>query len=281
MSSRELIDLSGQVAVVTGAARGQGRAHARRLAAAGADVVVMDIADQIPAVPYPMSTPEDLAETVRLVEETGRRCLSLQVDVRDAAAVEQAFDTVLEELGRLDVVVANAGIVLMSEPWSTTDEQWAAVMDVNVNGVFHTLRAGSSRMVERGTKGSLICTSSVCSVRSQLGLGVYTVSKHAVVGMVKAFARELGVHGVRVNVVQPGNVDTPMVNNAAVYERLRPDLESPTREEAAAVFATMNAMPVAWVEDDDISAAVVWLASEQARYVTGAEVPVDAGLLLV
>jgi len=279
--TNQLIDLNGQVAVVTGGARGQGRAHAVRLANAGADVAVVDIAAQMAAVPYSMATPEDLAETVRLVEATGRRCLSVQADVRSAEAMADTFDSVLEQLGRLDVVVANAGVVLMSEPWRTTDEQWSTVMDVNVTGVFNTLRAASARMVDAGRGGSIICTSSVCSQRPQLGLAAYTVSKHAVVGLVRAFARELGTHRIRVNVVQPGNVDTPMVNNPAVYARLRPDLKSPTREDAAAVFGAMNAMPVSWVDADDISAAVLWLASAHAQFVTGAEIPVDAGLLLV
>lgn len=277
----ESIDLTGQVAVVTGGARGQGRAHAVRLARAGADVAVLDIAAQIDAVPYPMSTPDDLAETVRLVEATGRRGWARQVDVRDATAVDHAFDDLVRELGRLDVVVANAGIVLMAEAWQTSDRQWSAVMDVNVTGVFNTLRAASVRMVDAGRGGSIICTGSVWSQHPQPGLTAYTVSKHGVLGLVRSFARELGQHRIRVNIIEPGNVDTQMINNPAVYERVRPDLESPTREDVAAVFVEMNAIPVPWVDPDDISSAVVWLASSHSAYVTGAEIPVDAGLLLV
>ncbi|MCE0764922.1 mycofactocin-coupled SDR family oxidoreductase [Pseudonocardia kujensis] len=273
--------LAGKVALVTGAARSQGRSHAVRLAQAGADVVILDIAAQIPSVPYPMATPEDLQRTQALVEAEDRRCVVVQGDVRDTAAVDQAVEAARDTYGRLDVAVANAGIVQVVDALETTDAQWADIVAVNLTGVFHTVRAASRVMVEQGQGGSIVCTGSVCSQRPQPGLTAYTASKHGVLGLVRSFALELAPRNIRVNVVEPGNVDTDMIHNDTLYKRARPDLDLATREDVAAAFQAMNVMPVPWVQPVDISEAVVWLASDASRFVTGIELPVDSGLLLV
>ncbi|MFR9803701.1 mycofactocin-coupled SDR family oxidoreductase [Pseudonocardia sp. RS010] len=273
--------LAGKVALVTGAARGQGRSHAVRLAQAGADVVILDIAAQIPSVPYPMATPEDLQRTQALVEAEDRRCVVVQGDVRDTAAVDQAVEAARDTYGRLDVAVANAGIVQVVDALETTDAQWADIVAVNLTGVFNTVRAASRVMVEQGQGGSIVCTGSVCSQRPQPGLTAYTASKHGVLGLVRSFALELAPRNIRVNVVEPGNVDTDMIHNDTLYKRARPDLDLATREDVAAAFQAMNVMPVPWVQPVDISEAVVWLASDASRFVTGIELPVDSGLLLV
>lgn len=273
-------DLHGKVALVTGAARGQGRSHAVRLAAAGADIVAIDLADQMSSVPYPMAKPADLDETRRQVEHVGSRCVTLRADVRDSAAVDRACQAAVDTFGRLDVAVANAGITIIAEGRATTDEQWADTIAVNLTGVFNTVRSASRRMAAQGEGGSIICIGSVCSQRAQKAIAAYVASKHGVLGLVRAFALELADARIRVNLIEPGNVDSPMINNDAMYRRLRPDLESPGREEAMAVFGGMSAMPVPWVEPTDISEAVAWLASDRSRFITGTELVIDAGLLL-
>lgn len=275
----EAINLEGKVALVTGGARGQGRSHAVQLARAGADVVIGDIVSQIGSVPYPLATPEDLEVTKRLVEAEGRRCLAMECDVRDPNSVDALVEEAETHCGGLDIVVANAGIVLMAEAWGTTDEEWTDVLSVNLTGVFNTLRATTRAMVRRNAGGSVICTGSVCSQRPQSMLTAYTASKHGVVGLVRSFALELAPYSIRVNAVEPGNVLTPMIDNDALLSRFRPDLEAPTRNDVVDGFQDMNIMPTPWVEPNDISAAVLWLASDHARFVTGVELPVDAGLL--
>ncbi len=264
--------LEGKVAFITGAARGQGRSHAIRLAEEGANVIAVDICAQIASVAYPMSTPEDLAETVKAVEALDRRIVARQADVRDEAGLRAAFEAGVAELGPVDIVLANAGIAPMSlaqEP----HQAWQDVIDVNLTGVFNTVEIAIPSMIERGQGGAIVLTSSTAGINgiggpSRGGLG-YTASKHGVVGLMRSYANSLAPHRIRVNSVHPTGVNTPMVVNEVMQEWLAAD---PSLSDAMA-----NALPVDMVEAVDISNAIVWLVSDDARYVTGVTLPVDAG----
>lgn len=264
--------LEGKVAFITGAARGQGRSHAVQLAREGADVIAVDICAQIGTVPYPMAAPEDLEETVREVEALDRRIVASRADVRDLAALERAVQDGVAELGRLDIVLANAGIAPMGGEGNGAQE-FADVIDVNLTGVWNTLRATTPVMVEQGDGGAVVITSSTAGLKgiggdSPGGQG-YTAAKHGVVGLMRSFANTLAQHRIRVNTVHPTGVDTPMVVNDFMQKWLE---EDPTIAGAMA-----NLLPVAMLEAVDISNAVVWLVSDDARYVTGVTLPVDAG----
>jgi SDR family mycofactocin-dependent oxidoreductase len=263
--------LEGKVAFITGAARGQGRSHAVRLAAEGADIIAVDICGQIDSVPYPMATPDDLAETVKEVEGLDRRIFARQADVRDEAGLKAAFDAGVAELGPVDIVLANAGIA----PLSLHEEHsaWQDVIDVNLTGVFNTVETAIPSMIERGQGGAIVLTSSTAGINgiggpSRGGLG-YAAAKHGVVGLMRVYANNLAPHSIRVNTVHPTGVNTPMVVNEAMQEFLEHD---PSLSNAMA-----NALPVPMVEPVDISNAIAWLVSDDARYVTGITVPVDAG----
>ena len=263
--------LEGKVAFITGAARGQGRSHAIRLAQEGADIIAVDICAQIGSVAYPMSTPEDLAETVKEVEALDRRIVARQADVRDAGALKAVVDDGVAQLGRLDIVSANAGIA----PMSRQEKQgaWQDVIDVNLTGVFNTVEIAIPSMIERGQGGAIVLTSSTAGITgiggsSRGGLG-YTASKHGVVGLMRSYANYLAPHRIRVNSVHPTGVNTPMVVNDVMQAFLASD---PSLSQAMA-----NALPVDMVEPVDISNAILWLVSDDARYVTGVTLPVDAG----
>jgi SDR family mycofactocin-dependent oxidoreductase len=263
--------LEGKVAFITGAARGQGRSHAVRLAAEGADIIAVDICGQIDSVPYPMATPDDLAETVKEVEGLDRRIFARQADVRDEAGLKSAFEAGVAELGPVDIVLANAGIA----PLSRREEHsaWQDVIDVNLTGVFNTVETAIPSMIERGQGGAIVLTSSTAGINgiggpSRGGLG-YAAAKHGVVGLMRVYANNLAPHRIRVTTVHPTGVRTPMVVNDAMGEFLAQD---PSLSNAMA-----NALPVDMVEAVDISNAIVWLVSDDARYVTGITVPVDAG----
>ena len=263
--------LEGRVAFITGAARGQGRSHAVRLAQEGADIIAVDICAQIDTVAYPMATPEDLAETVKQVEALDRRIVARQADVRDEAALKAAFDAGVAELGPVDIVLANAGIAPMA--LNDKHESWQDVIDVNLTGVFNTVETAIPSMIERGQGGAIVLTSSTAGNNgigggTRGGLG-YTASKHGVVGLMRSYANILAPHSIRVNTVHPTGVNTPMIQNAAMEEFLRQD---PQLSNAMA-----NALPVPAVEPVDISNAILWLVSDDARYVTGVQLPVDAG----
>jgi SDR family mycofactocin-dependent oxidoreductase len=263
--------LEGKVAFITGAARGQGRSHAIRLAEEGADIIAVDICKQIATVGYPMATPDDLAETVKSVEALDRRIVAREADVRDEAGLRAAFEAGVAELGPVDIVLANAGIA----PLSMHEEHgaWQDVIDVNLTGVFNTVEIAIPSMIERGKGGAIVLTSSTAGINgiggpSRGGLG-YTASKHGVVGLMRSYANSLAPHSIRVNSVHPTGVNTPMVVNDVMQEFLQQD---PTLGQAMA-----NALPVDMVEPVDISNAILWLVSDDARYVTGITVPVDAG----
>jgi len=263
--------LEGKVAFITGAARGQGRSHAVRLAQEGADIIAVDICRQIDSVPYPMATPEDLAQTVKEVEALDRRIFAREADVRDVAALEAAFSAGVAELGPVDIVLANAGIAPMS--LHPTAREWQDVIDVNLTGVYNTVQAAIPSMIERGAGGAIVLTSSTAGLNgiggnTPGGLG-YTAAKHGVVGLMRSYANYLAPHNIRVNTVHPTGVRTPMVVNDIMQEFLQAD---PSMSNAMA-----NALPVDMVEPVDISNAIVWLVSDDARYVTGVTLPVDAG----
>ncbi len=264
--------LEGKVAFITGAARGQGRSHAIRLAQEGADIIAVDICQQIASVPYPMSTPDDLAETAKQVEALDRRIFAAQADVRDAGALKAAFDAGTAELGPVDIVLANAGIAPMSLHEGGGDA-WQDVIDVNLTGVFNTVETAIPSMIERGQGGAIVLTSSTAGITgiggpTRGGLG-YTAAKHGVVGLMRSYANILAPHRIRVNTVHPTGVNTPMVVNDVMQEFLEQD---PQMSNAMA-----NALPVDLVEPVDISNAIAWLVSDDARYVTGVTLPVDAG----
>lgn len=274
--------LDGKVALITGAARGQGRSHALRLAEEGADIIAVDICEQIESVNYPMSTPEDLDETVTQVEDLDRRIVARQADVRDLTRLRTIVDEGVAELGRLDIVVANAGVCPLGAdlpPQTYTD-----VVDVNLGGVNNAVSA-SIRHLSEGA--SIVCTGSVAgllgatnSPEAGVGGAAYGHSKRGVVEFVRDLARELAPFSIRANAVHPTNCNTPMLQSDPMYRMYRPDLENPTREEAEQAFPSMNAMPVGYVEARDMSNAVLFLASDDARYVTGQQLAVDAGALL-
>jgi (+)-trans-carveol dehydrogenase len=268
--------LEGKVAFITGAARGQGRSHAVRLAEEGADIVAVDIASQIDTVPYTMGTPEDLAQTVKEVEAFDRRIVATEVDVRDYDALKAALDDGVAQLGRLDVVAANAGIVSFGAGTELAEQAWRNVIDVNLTGVWHTVKAAVPHLRAAGG-GSIVITSAVGGLKGVPNLAHYAAAKHGLVGLMRTLANELAPEMIRVNTVHPGSVDNDMIHNQATYRLFLPNQGEITREEVAPVFQTLNALPVPWVESVDISNAVLFLASDEARYITGVTLPVDAG----
>jgi SDR family mycofactocin-dependent oxidoreductase len=273
--------VEGKVAFITGAARGQGRSHALRLAQEGADIIAVDIAAQIGSVPYAMSTPDDLAETVRQVEALDRRIVATQADVRDFGALQAALDDGVAQLGRLDIVSANAGIFSFGMMDQLTDEQWNDMLAVNLTGVWHAAKAAIPHLKAGGNGGSMILTSSDAGLFAMQNIGHYVSAKHGIVGLMRTLALELAPDMIRVNSIHPTTVNTDMIQNAAAYELFAPDLppEERTAEVLAPRFQSINALPIPWVEPIDISNAVLWLASDEARYVTGVTLPIDAGAL--
>ncbi|WP_226363489.1 mycofactocin-coupled SDR family oxidoreductase [Pseudonocardia abyssalis] len=270
--------LDGKVAFVTGAARGQGRSHAVRMAQEGADIIAVDICDQVGTVPYGMSGEADLAETAKLVEAEDRRIVHRTADVRDAAALVAAVDAGVAELGRLDIVAANAGICSFGGVRDLTAEQWQDMIDINLTGVFNTAKATVEHLIAAGG-GAFIATSSVYGLKGNGGVAHYTAAKHGVTGLLRAMTHELAPFHVRVNSIHPTSVNTDMIQNDPMYRLFRPDLESPDAEDAKDGFASLNILPIPWIEPVDISNAIVFLASDEARYVTGVSLPVDAGCM--
>jgi SDR family mycofactocin-dependent oxidoreductase len=265
--------LDGKVAFITGAARGQGRSHAVRLAQEGADIIAVDICRQIDPVPYPMATQEDLDQTVKEVEALGRRVVACQADVRDEAGLRAVFEAGTAELGPAEIVVANAGISTMS--LHEAPEAWQVVIDVNLTGTFNTVEVAVPPMISRGRGGAIVLISSSAGLAgiggpSRGGLA-YTASKHGVVGLMRSYANNLARHRIRVNSVHPTGVRTPMVENDTFREFLAAYPDAGT--------AIANALPVDMVESTDIAGAVAWLVSDDARYVTGIALAVDAGFL--
>jgi SDR family mycofactocin-dependent oxidoreductase len=263
--------LDGKVAFITGAARGQGRSHAVKLAEEGADVIAVDICQQLDSVGYAMSTPADLEQTVKEVEALGRKIVARQVDTRDVAAMQEAFDDGVAQLGAVEIVLANAGIG--PGGFAPAQQQWDEVVGVNMTGVWNTGRVAIPSMIEHGRGGAIVLTSSTGGL---IGAGIdapgmlaYTAAKHGVIGLMRSWANYLAPHFIRVNSVAPTTVRTPMAgdgNVAAIIEHV-PELAG----------SLQNAMPVEAVEAIDVSNAILWLVSDDARYITGTVIPVDAG----
>ena len=273
--------LEGKVAFVTGAARGQGRSHAVRLAQEGADIIAVDIAAQIETVPFPMGTSDDLAATIEEVEALDRRIIASAVDVRDYDALKATLDAGVARLGGLDIVAANAGIVSFGRAEELTEQAWRDMIDVNLTGVWHTVKAAIPHL-RAADGGAIVITSSGAGLKGNPNLAHYVAAKHGLVGLMRTLANELAPDRVRVNTVHPGSVDTPMIQNQATYHLFLPDHDAGeiTRNEVAPAFQAASALPVPWMEPVDISNAVLFLASDEARYITGVTLPVDAGVLV-
>jgi SDR family mycofactocin-dependent oxidoreductase len=261
----------GKVALITGAARGQGRAEAVRLASEGADIIAVDICRTLVSTHYDGATRADLNETARLVEAQDRRIVATEADVRDFAALSGAVTDGVAELGRLDVVVANAGICSATMSWKITLEQWEETIGVNLTGVFHTMKATIPVLIEQGSGGSIVITSSVAGLRGLPFLAHYAASKHGVVGLARSMANELGQFGIRVNTIHPHGVATGMTVPGM----------PPFIEEYATTLAPifMGTLPDPVSQPEDIANAVAWLASDEARHVTGIQLPIDLGTL--
>jgi SDR family mycofactocin-dependent oxidoreductase len=274
--------VEGKVAFITGAARGQGRSHAIRLAQEGADIIAVDLCDQVASVPYPMATPEDLTETVKEVEALDRRIVATQADVRDYGALKAALDDGVAQLGRLDIVSANAGIVSYGLAAELEEQTWRDMIDTNLTGTWHTAKAAIPHLRAGGRGGSIILTSSTAGLMALENTAHYVAAKHGVVGLMRTLALELAPDMIRVNSVHPTSVNTDMIQNDATYALFAPDLDEKdrTKERIGERFQALNALPIRWVEPVDISNAVLWLASDESRYVTGVTLPVDAGSLV-
>jgi len=270
-----------KVAFVTGAARGQGRSHAVRLAQEGADIIAVDICQPFDNSPAPPATPEDLSETADLVKGLDRRIVTAEVDVRDYDSLKAAVDGGVEQLGRLDIIVANAGIGTGGVRLDRMDEDlWQEMIDVNLSGVWKSVKAGVPHLVSGGRGGSIVLTSSVAGLKAYPHTGHYVAAKHGVVGLMRSFAVELGPQNIRVNSVHPTHVNTPLLINETTFHLFRPDLENPGPDDLAPVCQTFHTLPIPWVTPDDISNAVLFLASDESRYITGVALPVDAGSCL-
>jgi SDR family mycofactocin-dependent oxidoreductase len=273
--------VDGKVAFITGAARGQGRSHAVHLAEEGADIIAVDICEDIASNDYPLARPEDLDETARLVEKTGRRIVPIQADVRDRRALAEAVETGISELGRLDVVVANAGICPLGEGQPV--DAFVDAVDVDLVGVINTvhvalphLREGAS-IIMTGSVAGLLSSASSGSGPQGLGGAGYNLAKRVIVEYSTTLAVKLAPKSIRVNAIHPTNCNTEMLQSEPMYKTFRPDLARPTVEEAEVGFRSMQAMPIPWVEPSDISYAVLYLASDESRYVTGMQLKVDGG----
>jgi SDR family mycofactocin-dependent oxidoreductase len=266
--------LKGKVALITGVARGQGRAHAVRLASEGADIIGVDICAPIASVPYPLATADDLAATVKLVEDTGARIVAKEADVRDRASLSDAVQAGVDELGRLDIVIANAGIA----PMQSGDDGWRDVIDVNLTGVYNTIKAAIPTLVKQGAGGSIVLISSAAGLAGvgspDAGSVGYAAAKHGVVGLMRVYANLLAKQNIRVNSIHPTGVETPMIDNDFTrgwLAKMAAQSDSPG--------SMGNALPVEVLQPEDIANAVAWLVSDQARYITGVTLPVDAGFL--
>jgi SDR family mycofactocin-dependent oxidoreductase len=261
--------VEGKVAFITGAGRGQGRCHAIRLAEEGADIIAVDVPEEYATLKYPMASQEDLDETVRGVEALGRRIVAFKADVRDRDALGKAVDAGVKELGRLDIVVANAGICTV-QPWDEiTNEVWQEVVDTNLTGVWNTLAVSIPHLIEAGG-GSIIATSSTAGIKGQPFLVPYAAAKHGMVGLCRSLAHELAAQHIRINTVHPTGVETPMLQGLGRLDSLLADAPK-----LGPIF--MNTYPAELVQPSDVANAVLYLASEESRYVTGLEMTVDAG----
>lgn len=270
--------LQGKVAFITGAARGQGRSHAVRLAEEGADIIAIDVPKHIVGLPYEPATAEDLAETVSQVEALGRRIVAAEADVRDLAALQAAVEAGVAELGRLDIVLANAGISAPAPTLDMSEEQWQTMIDINLTGVWKSLKVSVPHIIAGGRGGSIVITSSLAAIIVQPNIAHYSAAKGGLIQLSKVLAKELAPQGIRVNTVHPGTVLTAMVLNEPTYRLFRPDLEHPSREDFEEVARSMTGLPTTAIDPVDMSNAIVYLVSDDGRYVTGTTHVVSAGM---
>lgn len=269
-------EFDGRVAFVTGAARGQGRSHAVAFAERGADVVLLDRCENRDTLHYPMATVDDLNDTARMVEETGRRALVVKADVADREAMDGAVAKTLAEFGRIDIAVANAGVTLMGAVQHTTAPQWDEVIGSNLTGVFNTIGAVAPGMIDRGY-GRIVTISSMLGRQGGTHTAAYAASKWGVIGLTKSAALDLAQSGITVNAVAPGNVSTPMVHNEMLYGHMRPDLASPTADDVEPIFRSLHVQPVAWLDPSEITRAVLYFAAQESAHISGVVLPIDAG----
>ena len=278
-----MTSLEGRVALITGAARGQGRAHAVRLAAEGADIIAVDVCKAITdTVTYPMPTAEDLAETARLVEEAGRKVLTREVDIRDLAAQQQLVADGIEQFGRLDIVVANAGILSWGRIWELTPEQWDTVVDVNLNGTWRTIRATVPAMIEAGNGGSIIIVSSSAGVKATPGNAHYAASKHGLTALTNSLALEVGEFGIRVNSIHPYSIDTPMIEPeamGALFAKHPSFLHSFAPMPYHRVTDGKREGLAAFMAPEEVANVVAWLAGDGSSTLSGSQIAVDRGVM--
>lgn len=270
-------DMTGMVVLVTGAARGQGRAHCEAFAAAGCDVIAVDLCRDIETVPYPMADPSELEATAEAVRALGRRCVTGVVDTRDMPGMKEAVDAGVAELGGLDFVVTSAGVSpAPGVSWERSEEEWDSTMDINLKGTWVTTTVAIPHILATGRGGSVVLISSMVGLRGGSFTASYATSKWAVRGLAKALAGELGFSGVRCNSIHPGNVRTPMIDNPSMIEMMTGG-KGATLEDASETFAGMNQMPEPWIEPSAIASMALYLCSDVGAGITGASIPVDLG----
>ncbi len=273
-------ELDGRVALITGAARGQGRSHALRLAEMGADLVLVDVCADLPQIPYGQPGREALQQTAKEAQAVGTRVRTVIADVRDAGAMAGAVDVAVDDLGGIDVVVANAGVIQLRPASEIGPDDWATIIGINLTGVWNTVSPALAPMIDQERGGSIVITSSAAGVKGPPHMAHYAASKSGVIGLMRSLASELGPHGIRVNCLAPTTVDTEMVHWPEAYALFRPDLDGPGREDVADTFAALNVLPVPWIDPVDVTEALAWLVSDDARFVTGTVLPIDAGTLV-
>lgn len=272
--------LDGKVAFITGAARGQGRSHAVRFAEEGANIIGVDVSTQVDTVPYPTAGPGDIEETVRQVEAAGGRMLASEVDVRDLPGLHKAADDGATEFGRIDIVIANAGISTMSPTLEMDETTWQTMIDINLTGVWKTVRAAVPHIVSGGRGGSVVLTSSLAALMAYENIAHYSSAKAGLVGLMRVLAKELAPQNIRVNTIHPTTIATDMVLNEATYTLFRPDLENPVRQDFEEAASQMNPLPMPMPGSEEITNAIMYLVSDDGRYVTGTTHVVDGGALL-
>ena len=265
--------LDGKVALITGAARGQGRAHAVTMAGEGADIAALDICRDLAYPRYSLATPDDLTETVRLVQALGRQALAIEADVRNSGAMEVAVARTIARFGHIDILVCHAGIADMALTWDITEEWWDIMLDVNVKGVWLAIKYAVPHMIARNRGGRILITSSVAGMRGEPGMAHYSASKWAVVGLAKSLAQELSAYSITVNTLHPTAVNTDIIKGMAKAASMETD-------DLVDFIFTGHALPVKLIEAADVASAALWLASDDARYVTGHTLKIDAGRML-
>lgn len=269
--------LEGTVAFITGAARGQGRSHAVALAREGADIIAVDTTAKLDTIPYPLATAADLDETVRIIEQTGREIVAREADVRDSGALAEAVTAGVDRFGRLDIVIANAGIFGHAPTLEMSDEAWQDTIDINLTGVWRSLKASVPHIVAGGRGGAVVITSSVAAVQANANTAHYASSKAGLIMLMKVLAKELAPHDIRVNTVHPTAVATDMILNESLYRLFAPDVDNPTRADFEKAAQDLNALPVVTLEPEDVTEQVLHLVSDRGRYITGSTHLVEAG----